>query len=448
MSVLEQIAAYVAGVRYDALASPERDALKIHLLDTMGAMIAGHATPEAGVMRGLTARSGGPAALAAGSLDDVAVRCATARMSEIDDIHLPSCVTPGSVVVPVALTMGARIGDVDCARFAGAVAAGYEVMTRLGAAVGGPEVLYRGVWPSYFAAPFAAAAIGARLLGLAEKETVHALAIALTLSAGGVGRWGPGWSARWLVLGHAARAGCTAALAAAEGYTGDATLLDGDWLASAHGIEPRTECLIDGLGERCVLTALTIKPFCSAKQVIAAIHGFREILGRGVDQAGIRAVRVFVPEFYRAMIDHGVIEGNRITNITSAPYQLAIAACAPDALSDVARTECATGDDISALMAKISVHRDDDLAAHYPRNWPARVEVDSDRGTDAELVLEAPGDPGLRFTADRAEEKFVRFAAPVVGDGPAGDWVRSALAAPEDDAALAALSRRVEALFA
>ena len=36
-------------------------------------------------------------------------------------------------------------------------------MVRLGLAIGGPTVLYRGIWPTYFAAPFGVAAVAARL---------------------------------------------------------------------------------------------------------------------------------------------------------------------------------------------------------------------------------------------------------------------------------------------
>src|SRR5262245_16007962 len=37
-------------------------------------------------------------------LSDLIVSCAQARCTEIDDIHLMSCTTPGSVVVPTAVT--------------------------------------------------------------------------------------------------------------------------------------------------------------------------------------------------------------------------------------------------------------------------------------------------------------------------------------------------------
>ena len=63
-------------------------------------------------------------------------------------------ITPGAIVVPSALTIAASLPDVTTDDLAAAIVAGYEAMIRLGAAIDGPSVLYRGIWPTYFAAPF------------------------------------------------------------------------------------------------------------------------------------------------------------------------------------------------------------------------------------------------------------------------------------------------------
>ncbi len=39
--------------------------------------------------------------------------------------------------------------------------AGYEVMVRFGQAIDGPSVLYRGIWPTYFATPLGIATVAA-----------------------------------------------------------------------------------------------------------------------------------------------------------------------------------------------------------------------------------------------------------------------------------------------
>src|SRR5262249_56212008 len=95
-----------------------------------------------------------------------AARCGVARLSEIDDIDLASMTTPGAIVIPGALTLAAALPAAAADDVMAAMLAGYEVMTRLGRAIDGPSVLYRGIWPTYFAAPIGIAAVAARLLGL------------------------------------------------------------------------------------------------------------------------------------------------------------------------------------------------------------------------------------------------------------------------------------------
>src|SRR5437016_2032845 len=164
--------------------------------------------------------------------DRVAMHCALARLSEIDDIHLASGITPGALVVPSALTIAASLGR-ECAALAEAVAVGYDAMLRLGAALGGPSILYRGIWPSYLAAPFGVAAVASRLLGLTERQAAHALGISLALASPAVGHPGGATTSRWFAIGNAARNGVTAALAAQAGFTGDLRIFEGE-IGRAH----------------------------------------------------------------------------------------------------------------------------------------------------------------------------------------------------------------------
>ena len=80
-------------------------------------------------------------------------------------------------------------------------------MVRLGAAIGGPSVLYRGIWPTYVAAPFGVAAVAARLNELDAAQAAHALALALTLAAPGVGHHNAATTSRWFAIGKPRRTG-------------------------------------------------------------------------------------------------------------------------------------------------------------------------------------------------------------------------------------------------
>src|SRR5262249_62072195 len=108
MTALEQLGRHIA--RSECLSPPTRELVELHLVDTVGALIASTRTVEgASLLRFRAAmRERGQGAWAL----DLATRCALARLSEIDDIHLPSMMTPGAIVIPGALTLAAALPTV------------------------------------------------------------------------------------------------------------------------------------------------------------------------------------------------------------------------------------------------------------------------------------------------------------------------------------------------
>jgi 2-methylcitrate dehydratase PrpD len=439
MTVLERMGEWVATARDDLLTQSVRQRLAIHLLDTVGPWIAGGVTEEGEKLARLESNPSQPLSIFGRQpLDRIALGVATTRLTEIDDIHMPSCTTPSSVVVPTALVVAGHLQRRDAWTFAHALHAGYEVMTRVGVAIAGPGLLERGLWPTYLAAPVCAAAVAARLLGLTADKTANALGIALTMTSGAPGK--PiGASPRWLLLGIAARAGCAAALAASEGYVGDRKLLDDDWMIRTHGIPCNAGPLVAATHGEGAVGELSLKPYSAAKQTIAAIDALRDLLGQGISPDDIVALRVAVPPAYAEMIGHRDAAGSRIARITSAAYLLALAAYRPDELDNVARPYLAGDREIAAFMARVEVVPDQALAQHYPQHWPARVEAVLKNGhTETKFVLDARGDP-LRSGDLDVRAKFHRLADPVVGKPAADELAEACLTATEQDEALTLL---------
>jgi 2-methylcitrate dehydratase PrpD len=439
MTVLERMGEWVVATGDGPLPESMRKRLAIHLLDTVGAWIAGGVTEEGEMLAHLASSPSQPISIFGPlPLDRVALGVATTRLTEIDDIHMPSCTTPSSVVVPTALIVAGHLQRRDARAFARALCAGYEVMTRFGVTIAGSRILERGIWPTCLAAPLCATAVTARLLGLTAEKTANALGIALTMTSGAPGR--PiGSSPRWLLLGISARAGCAAALAAAEGYVGDRTLLDDDWMIRTHGFACDAGPLVAAGQEDGAVGALSLKPYCAAKQTIAAIDALRNILGRGISPHDIVALRVTVPPAYSEMIGHSNAAGSRIARITSAAYQLALAAHRPDELENVARPDLAGDSGIAAFMARVEVVPDLELDQYYPQRWPARVEAVLKNGrTETSLVLDARGDPSRSCDLD-VRAKFHRLADPVIGTPRANELATACLAATEHDEALTKL---------
>ena len=287
MSIIRDLAAFVCSASAASLPQAERAAQRRHVADTLVAAVAGSRTSEGRALRALLPK----AALA----DAIGMQAAVIRHTEIDDIHTRSCTTPSSVTVPAALTLARDADDCDPDQVASAIWVGTELMTRLGVAVNGARILYRGVWPTYFAAPLAAAAIAARIWRLREDETAHALSLALMLTAGRSGRFHGKIPGRSVILAIAISAGIRAADAARHGVGGDPDLLDGPWLRDAQGIDADVGALTSRLGAGSVYAQMTLKPFCSAKQAIAAIEALMTLIDEGVSPDAIGNVRVRVP---------------------------------------------------------------------------------------------------------------------------------------------------------
>jgi 2-methylcitrate dehydratase PrpD len=404
MNVTEQLAAFASGVDAAALPAARGDLLRLHIFDTIGAWFAGDAVGETADVRSVIGDDDGATLL---------LGCIAARCSEIDDIHLASCITPGAVVIPTALVAAAELAragtPVDDAAFLAACVAGYETLLRFGLAVDGPRILYRGVWPTYVCSGFGVVATLGRLQGLDATVVAEALAIVATRATGTSGRI-PGRTSRWLTLGCAARDAALAVRAAQRGLHGDLTLLDGRWSAiTAVALE--RDALLGDLGVRFELDAVSFKPVCAAKQTIAAIQGFREIVAGGVDADGARSVTVTVPSSYREMIDRTTFPVARQDSLSNVRYSLALAVAAPERLLDVHRSELIGTPRVRALMAKVDVAIDPALDAAYPRDWPARVIVTAGDGTVHERTVMRPfGDPGTGFGWDAAAEKFAAIA--------------------------------------
>jgi len=442
MSAIEQLAASVAD--RTAIPGALRECLSLHVADTVGACVAGSRTPEGVALLRFAAPD---TLLPDGIAERVLRNCALARLSELDDIHLGSCTTPGSVIIPAALTLGASIGHCTSDMLAGSILAGYEAVLRLGLALDGPSILYRGIWPTYIAAPFGVAAATARLLDLDQRQTAHALALALALAAPGVGQQSGASMSRWLAMGYAARSGVIAARAASQGFTADLKMLEGEFFHSVYGVTPRIAVFTHGLGRRDAIGAVSYKPWCAARQTMAAAQGLKEILDGGVLAADITAIEARIPSPTLRMVNHGVAPGERSSHLTSLPYQLACMALARASMLEVTQAPASLPGEMQAFMAKVTVLADESLMRHFPRSWPARVAVQAATGREERLIMHVPGDPERPFDETDVRRKFEGAVAPLLGKARADRLLRAGFAVFGENAPPASLLGEIEASF-
>jgi 2-methylcitrate dehydratase PrpD len=436
MTALEKLGAFVATHLPNEPACADA---RLHAADAIGAWLAATATKEGRLLLGFRQPE-------ASLPDRVAINCALARLSEIDDIHLGSMITPGAIVVPAALTIGAALPDLEKDELAAAIIAGYEAMVRLGAAIDGPSVLYRGIWPTYFAAPFGAAATAARLMRLSTEQTANALSLALITASPGTGHHAAATTARWLAVGFAAARGLQAAIAAGAGFTSDLKIAEGEFLKNVYGVTPNAALLADGW-DTPALSQTSFKPWCAARQTMAATQALKELLAEGITVDSIVRIGVAVLPPHLKMIDHGVTMGDRFSQLTSVQYQMAVAAIAPDLALSLSAPPGPTSPDLLFFMERIKVRAEESLlTAGYPQAWPAHVTVTTRGKRHERSVIHVPGDPARSFGEDDLKAKFFPVVAPALKNETAESAFALALRGIDDPAGTVAEIDRLAAL--
>lgn len=351
MTTLAALAEFIQS-RELAEPPPERqDRVKLHVVDTLGALLVGRQLAE-----GRSAEA-----------------CAAIRCTEMDDIHLASCTTPSSVVVPAAFSLAAELRG--WREFSAAVTAGYEMLIRLGYAIDGPNILKKKIWPTYFAATVGSAAVASRAFGLGVGETAGALSTALALSTGTSAPARDAASSRWLTLGIAADNGIRAARAAREGFGGCDDLLE-KHSGRIAGVAISRRRLLHRLGHDYLFDEIGVKPYPIARQALAAVEACSTLVSvEKLKLAAIEEIVVWVPEQQRWVIDHPETPATRIESVVSAQYQIALALLAPERLAETHRTPPFRSAPLRNVMAKVRVRRGAALEKYYPAAWPSQVEI-------------------------------------------------------------------------
>jgi 2-methylcitrate dehydratase PrpD len=418
VALLDELAQFITGVTFDGLSPETVDQAKLHIFDSLGALLAGACTEEAKANRNLVQELFSPQRegdIPVPGFDFSAplplallLSCVATRLTETDDIDIASCTTVGSVVVPAAVLLASSKAATGKKLVEGVVT-GYEIVTRLGAAVNGAEIIYRGLWPTYLCGAIGVAAVGSRIMGLTAEQVRNALAISLTLSTGISGRVKTGLTSRWLTLGCAAQNGLIACLAAAKGFAGDQTVLEGIF-SSAYGLDLNPQILLEGLGRDFQIGKVNMKPYCSARQAVSSIEAFRWLLRNNhITPESIEEIEVFVPKQYSQMIDRPGLPDDRLGSITSLRYQLALAAFYEDDLFDIERKVLRKEEKVETFMQKVRVIPSDPLTAMYPKKWSGKVVLRAGGKSVEHEVLSPKGDSDEPMTWEDAEQKAKRI---------------------------------------
>src|SRR4030095_11569550 len=226
MHVVERFASWAVDMRNKSLPPAVLHHARRAVIDWHAALYPGAVRPQATLLDKALAEEldRGPARLALGRKATVRaaalINATAAHTAEVDDIFRDGIYHPGAPTIAAAHALAFDKPD-----FLRAVIAGYEISTRIGAAMGRAHYKY---WHNTGTIGcFGAAAAAAEALGLDARRLAHALATAATFSAGLQQAFRMDSMSKPLHAGHAAEAGLTAALAAREGVTGSLDVMEG-----------------------------------------------------------------------------------------------------------------------------------------------------------------------------------------------------------------------------
>ncbi len=425
-SICQMLGQWVANLHEVAIPEDIQSQAKLHLLDTLGALLAGTRGEEAqsvlGVLRQL--EGDGPVRILQGGprttlLGAVAGQAALNGLAEMDDIHA-SAMRPGAMVVPVLLSL-AQVRPLSGRDLLLGMVAGYEVGLRIGAAMDSRQLLAQGFWPSSILGPLSSSAAAAKVMGLSTSQAAHALAIAGLMAGGLVTGAAEGPTGRHLVFGYAARTGTATALAAEAGLTGPMRLFEdrrGLFNAFGHGdaASEAVDSVLRGLGQRFELSQTGFKLYPCARQTHAALDALETILAEHhLCPDDMESIEVSLAPATALIVDKPDPPQSRIAALAGVQFVLAALAVHGQIGHSQLSAEGRADQRVLELQRRIRVQRDEGMAkiSNVPS---ARVRVLCCSGENWEATVMAPrGDVNNPATQDMVRQKFLEQAEPVLG---------------------------------
>jgi 2-methylcitrate dehydratase PrpD len=423
------LAQFVSGLRYEQIPAEVRDRLKLLMLDSLGCALFGAKLEWSRILRTtLAAVDSTKGAILWGtdarlSAPQAALVNGTAVQGfELDDVHRQGVLHVGAVTLPALFAAveatGAKAGSGK--ELLRAAVAGYEVGPRVGMCMG-QEHIGQGWHSGATVGVFSAAAGASAALGLDAGQTVHALGLAATQSAGLMAAQ-YGAMVKRMHAGKSSQSGLYAALLAARGFTGIVDPFEseyGGFCTTFSRSQDRfnLEELTGGLGERWETMRISLKFYSCVGSNHTTLDAVRTMQAR--HPFGPDDVERIIVHGSQVTMDH-VGWKYRPEGLTSAQLNLPFCVatlllegdCFVDQFSDAIVADPAR----MALAEKVEVRHDDAITARGSKfRHMVRVAASLKDGTRIEETVEAPRGSERSFASQEdVVAKFIKLAVHTV----------------------------------
>ena len=327
---------------------------------------------------------------------------------ELDDLHKPSKIHAGTVIVPSILTVGS-VCHIDGQELLTAMAVGYEVMLRSAITIGVDSHRRRGWHGTATCGAFGAAAAIGHIIGLDTIQMANAFGLAGTSTGGLMAYTADGSMSKRYHAGMAAMHGYLAASSAKAGFTGPTYVFEAPDGGYAHAVSDKydMEELLKDLGTVWHSKDMGHKFYACCGHIHQAIDCALEIRNKN----GLKAEEidnVIVTTYDVAGMSWGFSEPpkNTVEAQFSFPYAIAAALVDGQAFTPQFAPERLTDPRINELAAKVVVETDDKFTALYPKQWASGIEIKANGQVYRTEVIGAKGDPVNPLTEQEIEDKF------------------------------------------
>ena len=433
MTLSEELAGFAAALRYEDLPEPVAEHVRLHALDIVGVCLAGAQLEFAGILKRIAVREGkaestllGSGGMKASAGAATLYNGGLAHGSEFDDTYAPGRWHGSAPTVPPALAV-AEAEHADGRSFITALAAGLEAGCRLTRAA--PALLSRGFHSTCTAGVFSGVLAVGKIMRLGQEDLANALGICGSFAAGTMEFLSDPepWSKR-IQVGYAGQGAILAARAAAEGFKGPRTILEGrHGYFRAYAGEGNFDLsrVTEALGRDWQLLKLYPKRYpcdhIAQGYVDCALALSREIRLEDIDR-----VTCMVHPLARAIMFEPREVRYRPANGWSArwsmPFNMAVALADGKVTLDSYTDQRALDPRTRALMERVGY--EENAAMAFPGDYPAWLRIRLKSGRTLEMqVPKVAGSAENPVPLAEYEAKFLDNARRALG----ADRARAAL---------------------
>ncbi len=434
MSVSEKIVDFVDNLNYSQIPSDVIQKTKLHFLDTLGICLASSEFDFGSIVLKVAEGLGSGAestAIGFGKKLPVAsaalVNGTLAHGLDFDDTHIGAIVHASAPVAAAALAVG-EAEKADGRKLLTALAAGLEIVTRMGLIAGG-AFHDRGFHPTAICGTFAASLVTGKIMGYTRESMVSAFGLCGSMAAGllqiresWLKRMHPGW---------AAHAGIIASRLGHYGFIGPKDILEGSMgLYKSHlgDLPIKWSLLLDDLGMRWEISNIAIKPYPCCHFTHAFIDCARFFKANmKVNPKDIEQIVCKIPERVVPVVFEP-IEAKRRPKLAydaqfSVPYLVGCMLVKGEVNLDTVYRQDYDDPEVLDLADKTTWLPDPD--SDYPKHFTGEMKIVLKDGRTLERRENTNrGGPENPMTGEEIEEKFLNNAVRLIGSKEADNIVK------------------------